>query len=195
MAVSDIGSTPKDQATRRRDLIMAVYIGVLAALLIVSSVGVNRARDFAANLNIEVNNLWAFFQAKSMRRTIVQASSDNLELMLLAMPDMRDEVRQKFKAKIDAYAKTAAAYRSDPSTAEGGEQLAERAKGIEQARDKLNLRRSYFEYARSSYQMSIVVAAMALISGSSLVLYLSGIPALLGCLMLFGGFSQPTWLP
>jgi hypothetical protein len=136
MAVSEVTSTFVDQDTRRRDLRTGVYIGVLAALLIASSVGVNRARDSAASYSTEASNLWTFFQQKTMRRTFFIMFSDNLKLTLAAQPDMPADVRQKFEATIRDYQKTIERYRSEPETGEGSEQLAERAKHSEEARNK-----------------------------------------------------------
>ena len=106
---------------------------------------------------------------------------------------MPAEVRQKFEAAIGDYHKQMSLLQSDPQ--EGITELIQRAKASEGSRDTALRRRYYFEYGRSLYQMSIVVAVTALISGSSVVLYLSGIPALLGFVMLLSGFFQPGWLP
>jgi Domain of unknown function (DUF4337) len=194
MAVSEVTSTLAQQDTRRRDLRTGVYIGVLAALLIASAVAVNRARDSAEGYATNANNLWTFFMQKEMRRTFFSIFSDNLKLTLAAQPDMPADVRQKFEATIQDYQKTIARLRSEPETGEGSEQLAERAKHSEQSRITEIKRRTQFEYARSLYQMSIVIAVTALISGSSLVLYLSCIPALFGFLMLLVASFSPHLL-
>jgi hypothetical protein len=122
-------------------------------------------------------------------------SSENLKLTLAAQPAMPTEVRRQFQATIDEYSKTMARLRSEPETREGTEELSARARAIEHSREMELRHRYYFEYGRSLYQMSIVIAVGALISGSSLVLYLSGIPALFGFVMLISGFSQLDWLP
>jgi hypothetical protein len=50
--------------SRARDLRTGVYIALLAALLIASSVGVDRAREAAARLNTQASDIWNFFFKK-----------------------------------------------------------------------------------------------------------------------------------
>ncbi|MDH8324234.1 DUF4337 family protein, partial [Klebsiella pneumoniae] len=73
----------------------------------------------------------AFFQAKSIRRTVVQSVSEHAKLSLGLSGD---EAQKAALAKqIDDWTKTAARYRSEPETGEGSEQLAARAKEAEHA--------------------------------------------------------------
>jgi hypothetical protein len=195
MAISEFSPALTDQDTKSRDLKTGIYIGLLAVLLIASAVGVDRARQAAANHATEASNLWAFFQQKSIRRVFLSMFTDNLKLTLAAQPDMPAQVRQQIEATIENYVVQSKRSRSEPETGEGMEELAERAKHAEHSRDLEFNRRTYFEYGRSLYQISIVVAVTALISGSSLILYLSGIPALLGFVMLLSGFFNLAWLP
>jgi Domain of unknown function (DUF4337) len=196
MALFESSPALTDQDTSgKRDLKTGVYIGLLAALLIASSVGVDREREAAASSNIAASEIWNFYFQKALRRTFLSISSDNLKLTLAAQPDMPAELRQKFEATIGEYKAEFNRLQNDPQGNEGLTQLSAKAKTSEQARDTALRRRYYFEYGRSLYQMSIVVAVTALISGSSVVLYLSGIPALLGFIMLFSGFLQLDWLP
>jgi hypothetical protein len=193
MANLEFSPALTDQDSRARDLRTGVYIGLLAALLIASSVAVDNARRAAASHDVEATNLWAFFQAKSVRRTFVIMFADNLNLTLAAQPDMPAEVRKTFEATIERYAKERDRLRSEPETGEGTDEIAKRAKDSENSRNLELHRRTFFEYARSLYQISIVIAVTALISGSSLVLYLSGIPALLGLVMLLSGYFDLQW--
>ena len=47
---------------------VGVYIGVLAVLLAICSVGGANAAKDATRANIEATNTWAFYQAKNIRR-------------------------------------------------------------------------------------------------------------------------------
>ena len=83
--------------------------------------------------NVEASNLWAFFQAKSIRRTTVQTAAEQAKLGLGSASD--DATKAAVQKQIDDWQKTAARYRSEPETGEGTEQLAERAKHAEEERD------------------------------------------------------------
>ena len=65
--------------------------------------------------NVEASNLWAFFQAKSIRHTVVQTAADQSKLGLGAAGD--DAAKAAAQKQIDAWQKTAERYRSDPKGA------------------------------------------------------------------------------
>lgn len=105
---------------------IALLIAVIALFLAFSETLGKGAQTESISKNVEASNLWAFFQAKSIRRTTVQAVSEHAKLSLGAATD---EAQKAALAKqIDDWTKTAARYRSEPETGEGSEQLAARAK-------------------------------------------------------------------
>ena len=91
------------------------------------------AQTEAISKNVEASNLWAFFQAKSIRRTVVQTASEQSKLSLGLVGD--DAAKAALQKQIDDWQKTAARYRSEPETGEGTEQLSHRAKEAEEERD------------------------------------------------------------
>ena len=112
---------------------------------------------------MEASNLWAFFQAKSIRRTVVQATSDQARLSLGVMGD--DAAKAALQKQIDEWGKTAARYRSEPETGEGSEQLSERAKHAEHERDLAMAKYHHFEVASAAFQIGIVLASATIITG------------------------------
>ena len=103
---------------------IALLIAVIALFLALSETLGKGAQTEAISKNVEASNLWAFFQAKSIRRTVVQATSDQARLSLGVMGD--DAAKAALQKQIDEWQKTAARYRSEPETGEGSEQLSER---------------------------------------------------------------------
>ena len=77
------------------------------------------AQTEAISKNVEASNLWAFFQAKSIRRTVVQATSEHARLSMGTVGD--DAAKAALQKQIDDWNKTAARYRSEPETGEGSE--------------------------------------------------------------------------
>ena len=112
---------------------IALLIAVIALFLALSETLGKGAQTESISKNVEASNLWAFFQAKSIRRTVVQTASDQAKLSLGAAGD--DAAKAALQKQIDEWQKTAARYRSEPETGEGTEQLAERAKHAEEERD------------------------------------------------------------
>src|ERR1700709_2163001 len=66
---------------------IALLIAVIALFLAFSETLGTGAQTEALGKNVEASNLGAFFQAKSIRRTVVQATSDQAKLSLGVMGD------------------------------------------------------------------------------------------------------------
>ncbi len=78
--MTDVGEAKPAEDYRTRWI--GVYVGVLAALLAICSMGGDNAAKDATRANIESSNMWAFFQAKNIRRTVYGVAADDLELLL-----------------------------------------------------------------------------------------------------------------
>ena len=70
----------------RRSRWTGVFIGVLAVLLAICSMGGDNAAKDANRANIDATNTWAFFQAKNIRRQMINLRIDEMELELAAEP-------------------------------------------------------------------------------------------------------------
>src|SRR5712672_1808 len=112
---------------------IALLIAVIALFLALSETLGKGAQTEAISKNVEASNLWAFFQAKTIRRTVVQTVSDQAKLSLGAVSD--DAAKAALQKQIDDWQKTAGRYRSEPETGESSEKLSERAKHAEHERD------------------------------------------------------------
>src|SRR6195952_4574517 len=96
---------------------IALLIAIIALCLALSETLGKGAQTESISKNVESSNLWAFFQAKSIRRTVVQATSDQARLSLGLMGD--DAAKAALAKQIEEWKKTAERYRSEPSTGEG----------------------------------------------------------------------------
>jgi hypothetical protein len=79
---------------------IALLIAVLALFLAFASAGGKGAQTEAISENVESANLWAFFQAKSIRATTLQAVAEILETDIVAdiNPATKSAKEQKIKA-------------------------------------------------------------------------------------------------
>src|ERR1700729_1593258 len=142
---------------------IALLIAVIALCLALSETLGKGAQTESISKNVESSNLWAFFQAKSIRRTVVQTASEQSKLSLSTISD--DAAKAAVQKQIDEWQKTAARYRSEPETHEGTAELAERAKEVEHARDKAIARYHSCEFASAAFQIAIVLASATIITG------------------------------
>jgi len=100
------------------------------------------AQTEAMNQNIKASDLWAFFQAKNIRRTILVTAVETKRAETAAAGESAKEPIAK---QIADWEKTAARYRSEPETKEGTTELAERAKEAEHERDEATAKYHHYE--------------------------------------------------
>jgi hypothetical protein len=157
---------------------IALLIAVLALFLSFSETLGKSAQTEAIGANVESSDLWAFFQAKSVRLTQLNTAA---EQMLIAAEAASDPAaKASMQNQIDAWKKTAARYDSEPSTGEGRKELAERAKEAEERRDLALAKYHHYELASAAFQVGIVLASAAVITGALALAWLGGALGILG---------------
>ena len=167
----------------------ALMIIVLAALLAISEMAGKHAQTASIAYNIEANDLWAFYQARTIRSTILRTTSELAELLPADPAPERFEAR---KARVAAWQKTADRYESDPASGEGRKELGERAKAVTALRDqKLNTYHD-FEYSSAALQLAIVMASAAVLTELVLLEVVSAGLGLLGLGLALLGWFAPT---
>src|SRR5579872_3790214 len=171
---------------------IALLIAIIALCLALSETLGKGAQTESIAKNVEASNLWAFFQAKTIRRTVIQTAAEQSKLGLSAVSDDAKAALQK---QIDEWQKTAARYRNEPETHEGTEQLSERAKVAEEERDLATAKYHHFELASAAFQIAIVLASATIITGILALAWVSGLLTLAGVLVTALGIFQPHLLP
>src|SRR3954463_4070338 len=171
---------------------IALLIAVIALFLAFSETLGKGAQTESLSKNVEASNLWAFFQAKSIRRTVVQTISDQARLSLGLVGD--EAAKAALQKQIEDWGKTAARYRSEPETGEGSEQLAERAKHAEHERDLASAKYHHYEIASAAFQIGIVLASAAIITGMMVLAWVSGVLAVAGIAITALGLYAPHLL-
>jgi hypothetical protein len=169
---------------------IAILIAVIALCLALSETLGKGAQTESIAKNVEASNLWAFFQAKSIRRTTVQTAAEQSSL---ALPS-EETAKAAAQKQIDDWKKTAARYRSEPETGEGTEQLAERAKHAEEERDLATAKYHHFELASGAFQIGIVLASATIITGMIALAWIAGLLTLTGIAFTALGIFAPLAL-
>jgi hypothetical protein len=168
---------------------IALLISVIALFLAFSETLGKAAQTESLAKNVEASNLWAFFQAKSIRRTVVQTVSEEARLSMSTVGD--EAAKAALQKQIEEWQKTAQRYRSEPETGEGSEQLAARAKHAEHDRDLAQARYHHYELASAAFQIGIVLASATIITGMIVLAWLSGLLALGGLAFTAIGLFAP----
>ena len=171
---------------------IALLIAVIALFLALSETLGKGAQTESISKNVEASNLWAFFQAKSIRRTVVQTASDQSKLSLGLIGDAA--AKAALQKQIDDWQQTAARYRSEPSTGEGTEQLSERARHAEEERNLATAKYHHFELASAAFQIGIVLASATIITGIIALAWVAGLLTLAGIAFTALGAFAPLLL-
>jgi hypothetical protein len=161
---------------------IALVISVLALFLAFSETLGKSAQTAALNFQIEASNLWNFFQAKNIRRTLTLVAAESAKIDVATTPDA---ARKAALAKqVDDWTKTAARYRSEPEAGggkgEGTVELAKRALEMEKNRDLALNKYHYFEFASAALQIGIVLCSAAVITGTIMLVWIAGGLGVLG---------------
>lgn len=168
---------------------IALLISVIALFLAFSETLGKSSQTEGIGLNIEAANLWAFFQAKTIRMTSVTSAAETIQIEA----DRTEDPAKKaaMLKQIDTWKKTAARYNDEPETGEGRKQLAARAKEAERKRDVALARYHNYEMGSAAFQIGIVLASASVITGMMLLTGLSGVAGFIGLIFTGLGLFAP----
>jgi hypothetical protein len=182
------GHGPEHGAPENRRI--ALLIAVLALVLAFSETLGKSAQTTALSQNIEASNLWSFFQAKTIRMTVLRTAAEEAELELrqISLPTTKEAIEQR----IAAWRKTAERYDTEPETGEGRKELAARAKQAEKKRDYALAGYHHYEVASAAVQIAIVLASAAIITGIAALSWIAAGLGIVGVVFCGIGFFAPA---
>ena len=168
---------------------VALLIAVLALVLAFSETLGKGAQTATISQNIEASNLWSFFQAKTMRLTVLRTAAGEAELELdqVSLPKAKEAIEQR----IAAWRRTADRYDSEPETGEGRKELMARAKEAEKKREYAFAAYHHYEVASAFVQIAIVLASAAIITGMAALVWIAAGLGVAGIVFCAIGFFAP----
>jgi Domain of unknown function (DUF4337) len=167
---------------------IAILIAFLAALLAVCEMGAKSSQTEVLTQHVEATNMWTFFQAKTVRQTIVRTATDEAEAQYKDASNMPAAV----KAQVDGWRRTAQRYESEPETGEGRKELMARAKMHEATREVARGAYHMFEYGSAAFQLAIVLASAAAVTSVMWLAFIAVGLGVVGAAMTLLGFFAPT---
>jgi len=162
---------------------VALLISVLALVLAFAETLGKAAQTTATAANIEASNLWAFFQAKTIRQTTLRTAAEQVEAA---------NAGEAAKTQVAKWKETAERYQTEPETGEGRKELAARAKAAEQKRDRSMSAYHHYEVASAAVQIAIVLASASIITTMPVLVWLAGALGLAGIAFCVIGFWFPA---
>jgi hypothetical protein len=163
------GGHRENLSTNKR---VALLISVIALFLAFSETLGKSAQTSALSYNVEASNLWAFFQAKTIRITTLRTAVDARKIDADAATD--PAVKAAMTRQMDGWTRTANRYEDEADPPEGRKQLMARAKEAEAKRDDALARYHHYEVASAAFQIGIVLASATVITGMIALSFLAG---------------------
>ncbi len=161
---------------------IALLIAVIALFLAFSETLGKSAQTSALNYQIEASNLWNFFQAKNIRRTVTIVAAESAKSDAIGASDPAQ--KEALAKQIDNWTKTAERYRSEPEAGggkgEGTAELSRRALEEQAKRDTALARYHHYEIASAAFQIGIVLCSAAVITSMVVLAFIAGGLAVVG---------------
>ena len=195
-----------DDSTKSMNKRVALLISVIALCLAFSETLGKSAQTNALGLNVEASNLWAFYQAKTIRQTVTQVATETLKIDLLKIDGdtAAPAAKTAITKRLDELDKIIARYNSEPMArpvrkeanlnppyGEGRRELMALALASEAKRDIALERYHHYEVASAAFQIGIVLASATVITGMVALSYLAGLLGLIGLAFTGIGFFAP----
>jgi hypothetical protein len=162
---------------------IALLIALLALVLAFSETLGKAAQTAALSYNIEASNLWAFFQAKTIRQTVLRTAAEQTSV---------GGTNEEAKKQVEAWRKTAQRYQSEPETGEGRDELMARARDAEKKRDRALAAYHQYELASAAVQIAIVLASAAIVTGAMALTWIGAGLGLVGVAFCLIGALAPS---
>jgi hypothetical protein len=172
-----------------------IYVGVVAMLLAIATLGGANATKEMLSTNISASDTYAYYQAKVLRQAVFETAADQIETLLATRPDMPEGLKKKAAALVARYRTIAARSVSDPGSGHGQKELLAKAKQLERRRTRAEERNPNFEFAQALYQIAIVLGSVSIVAASRRLLDLSGALAVLGTLLTVNGYFLLVPIP
>ena len=170
---------------------LAMLIALLALLLAFSELGGSNADNEAIESNVEASNMWAFFQAKTIRRTSTQIAADDMKIRLAATTD--PQLKAAMEKQIAAWQTAIANYDSDPKANDGRKELMVRARAAEENRKLQKAKGDIYDISSALFQIAIVLASATIITSMMMLAWLAiGLGGVGFVLLLFGWLAPLT---
>jgi Domain of unknown function (DUF4337) len=171
---------------------IALLISVIALFLALAEMFGKSAQTEGISLNIKASDTWNFFQAKTIRQTSLRTAA---QALMVEATTISDEARKAALLKqADEWMKTVARYESDPAEKDGRKELRALAEHYEHERDTQLSRYHHYEFASAGFQIGIVLASAAVITGMIALVYVAIGLGVIGLALMALGFFNPHYL-
>ena len=170
---------------------IALLISILALCLAFGETLGKSSQTTAITLNVKANDLWAFYQAKTIRMYVIQTAVATMTIEASRTTDQA--VKDAQNKQIDTWKKEAARLDDEPGK-DGRKQLMQQAKEAEEHRDVALSKYHSFEISSAAFQIGIVLASATIITSMMVLAWLAGGLGIIGLGFMAIGLFEPHLL-
>jgi hypothetical protein len=170
---------------------IALVIAILALFLSFSETLSKGSQTEVITANVESTDLWAFYQAKNIRMTVVNTAAEEMAVTADLAAD--PATKATMNKQIGAWKAAVTQLDSDPKT--GRKALFDQATDKEKDRDLAKAKYHHYELASAAFQVGIVLASAAVITGMVMLVWLAGGLGAIGLALLALGLFAPHAVP
>ena len=167
---------------------IALLIAVLALFLAFAETLGKSAQTNAITWNVKASDLWAFYQAKTIRMYTVQTATATMKVESIRTAD--PDVKAAQAKQIETWEKDAARLNDEPG-GDGRKQLMQQARQAEEKREVSLAKYHHFEVSSAAFQIGIVLASATIITGIMMLAWLSGGIGVIGLIFMAIGLFAP----
>ncbi|MFO0995047.1 MAG: DUF4337 family protein [Alphaproteobacteria bacterium] len=171
---------------------IAVLIAVLAAVLALAEAGGKNALHRTLARNIEASDLWSFFQAKTVRITVVRTAVELVESTIGAT--LAGDAKARMEKQLASWRESVARWDSEPDAQEGRKELMARARAAEAKRDEAEAAYHAYELSSGALQIAIVLASASVVTDVVLLAFGAAGLGIIGAAFALLGWFAPTLL-
>ena len=171
----------------RHDKRIALVIAILALFLAFSETLGKSAQTETISANVKLSDTWSYFQAKDIRKTVVNAAAEEAKLLGGTLTD--PAAKAAIDKQIEAWHASAAHYEADRK------ELQAHATAEEEDRDVSTAKYHHYEIASAAFQIGIVLCSAAVITGIIALVWFAGALGVAGLAVLSLGLFAPHILP
>lgn len=172
---------------------IAIFISILALFLAIAETFAKGAQTNSIAFNVEASNLWAFYQAKTIRQTTLKTAAEQMEIDVQLAKDPGTKL--VLEKRVAAWKADIERYQTEPkpnNKGEGRRELQQRAVEAAKKRDLYAEKYHHYEVASAAFQIAIVLASVYLITHVVYMLWGAGMLAVIGVFFTFIGLLFPS---
>ncbi len=176
----------------RLNNVIALIVAISASLMTIYNIKDNNIVQTMSQTQAHVIDSWSYFQAKSIKQSLVENHVIGLELQLTMNQNLKPEALQAIETKIQEGKNRITRYE-----VEKGE-IASQAEAYQKEYDRLNIHDDQFDFAEALISLGLSLFGITILTKKKSLFYFA--TALSGCGVFFGlagflGWSiHPEWL-